>query len=220
MNRKTVFTVTLLIGLYIGCQAVADVAATKIVQIWSIVLPAGSLIYAVTFTVRDVIHKRLGKDWARAAIVVSGGFNVIQAAYLAWMATFPTPPYYQNAEAWNSIFAVVPAITIGSILAEVISELTDTEVYHFVMKKLPIVPQWGRVLASNAVSLPLDSFIFGTLAFVLLPPLFGQEGLPFVVAMGIVGGQIVWKAIVTVVSLPTIYFVREGKIDTLRETNP
>lgn len=198
-----------MVGAYLVCQAVADVAATKMVTMWGIVLPAGSIIFAATFTIRDLIHKRLGKEWARAAIVCAGVFNVIQASYLWWMAQMAYPPFFALGEAWTAIFAIVPAITVGSITAEIVSELVDTEVYHQWREKFSQQPQWSAVLASNFVSLPLDSFVFGTLAFVVLPGLFGGEPLPFMVAMNLVVGQIVWKALVTVVSLPSIYLVKE-----------
>lgn len=209
MKKSTIWTIVALVGAYLVCQAVADVAATKMVTMWGIVLPAGSIIFAATFTIRDLIHKRLGKEWARAAIVCAGVFNVIQASYLWWMAQMAYPPFFKLGEAWTAIFAIVPAITIGSITAEIVSELVDTEVYHQWKEKFSQLPQWSAVLASNFVSLPLDSFVFGTLAFVVLPGLFGGEPLPFMVAMNLVVGQIVWKALVTVVSLPSIYLVKE-----------
>lgn len=177
-----------------------------------ITLPAGSIMFAFTFTLRDLIHKRLGKYWAQSVIIVSGGFNIIQAFYLWAMSKLPYPEFFELGEAWNAIFAIVPAITLGSIIAEIISELVDTEVFHFVWNRFPTFPQWGRVLASNAVSLPLDSLLFATFAFVILPPIFGAEPLPWAVAWSLVVGQITWKAIVTLVSMPAIYLVKEGNL--------
>jgi len=211
MKKSTIFTIVFLVGAYVVCQAIADVGATKMIQLFNTTLPAGSLVFALTFTLRDLLHKRLGKEWARAAIIIAGLFNIFQAFYLWAMSLLPTPAFFTLGDAWKTIFAIVPAITIGSIIAELISELVDTEVYHLWMTKIPKSPQWARVLISNAVSLPLDSFIFGTLAFVVLPPLFGAQVTPFSAAMGIVGGQIIWKAIITVVSMPLIYLVKDNK---------
>jgi len=204
-----VFPIVLLIGGYVLCQAIADVGATKLVDVWGITMPAGTFIFAVTFTLRDLVHKRLGKEWARAAIIAAGLFNIIQAWYLAQMAKLPSPGFFALGDQWNAIFAIVPAITVGSILAEVVSELTDTEVYHLAKTKLEKWPQWTRVLLSNAVSLPLDSLIFSLTAFVLLPPIFGGDALPVGAALSIGFGQIVFKALVTLVSMPGIYLVKE-----------
>lgn len=215
MTKKTLWVIVALIGSYVVAQAIADVAATKLVVLWGIVLPAGSIIFAATFTIRDLIHKRLGREWAIAAIVCAGIFNVVQATYLAWMAKLPSPPFYELHDAWSAIFALVPAITIASITAEVTSEWVDTMIYHgwwerFVKKGR--LPQWTSVVASNFVSLPLDSFIFAMLAFVVLPKIFGGHALPVSAAWALVAGQIVWKAAVTVVSMPTIYLVKHKPI--------
>jgi uncharacterized integral membrane protein (TIGR00697 family) len=210
VNKKTIWAIVLLVGGYIICQAVADIGATKMVEIGGIIIPAGTFIFAATFTIRDLIHKRLGKEWARAAIVCAGIFNVAQSAYLATMALLPAPVFFGLGDAWNSVFAIVPAITIGSIVAEVASELVDTEVYHL-WQRLNL-PQWTSVLASNAISLPLDSAIFGVLAFSVLPPLFGAESMPVSTALVIASGQILWKGAITVVSLPTIYAVKKRQM--------
>jgi hypothetical protein len=212
MEKRNIWTIVALVGGYILCQAIADIGATKLVSVAGIVVPAGTFIFAVTFTLRDLVHKRLGKEWARATIICAGAFNILQALYLAIMARLPSPAYYQLSEPWGQIFAIVPAITLGSIAAEVVSQLVDTEIYHWWKLRLGHLPQWTRVLVSNVVSLPLDSLIFGSLAFVFLPPLFGGEALPFRVAMGIAGGQIIWKALVTFISLPGIYLVKEKPI--------
>jgi len=213
MSRKNIWTVILLVGGYVICQAIADIGATKMVQLGGLVIPAGTFIFTITFTLRDMLHKRLGKEWARAAIICAGLFNIVMAGYLALVARLPAPAFYGLSEAWSSIFALVPAIVIASITAEVVSELLDTEVYHVWKSKLPKAPQWSRVLVSNGISLPIDSLIFGVLAFVLLPPLFGGDAIPLAAVWGIVAGQIVWKGAVTLVSLPGIYLVKDEPLD-------
>ena len=213
MSKKTVWTIVSLIGLYVMCQAIADVAATKMVQIGTLVFPGGTFIFTITFTVRDMLHKRLGREWARAAISVAAALNVLLAVYLIFIANLPAPPFFKLNDSWSVIFSFVPAITIASILAEFVSEMLDTEVYHIWSKRFPIFPQWSRVLVSNAVSLPVDSLIFSLLAFVLLPPVFGAESLPIVAALSLGFGQIIFKAVVTIISLPLIYTVPESPLN-------
>ena len=212
MSKRNIWTVVLLVGGYIACQIIADIGATKLIQIGSIVMPAGTFIFAITFTLRDMIHKRLGKEWARAAIICAAVFNLVMAGYLALMAVLPSPPFYQYSEAWAAIFALVPSIVLASITAEVISEWTDTEIYHFWRNRFAKAPQWTRVLVSNAVSLPLDSFIFTTLAFVVLPKVFGGHLLPVVAIWPLMLGQIIFKGVVTLISMPGIYLVKEKPI--------
>lgn len=221
MDRRTIWIVVGLAGGYIFAQVVADVAATKLVQIGSLAVPAGTFVFAVTFTLRDMIHKRLGKEWARACIVLAALFNLVMALYLQLVAALPAPTYYPFSDAWSAIFAFVPAIVVASITAEVIAETVDTEVYHWWWQTRSGYPQWSRVLVSNAISLPLDSFVFATLAFLLLPPLFGAEALPLGALPAIISGQILLKVIITVISMPAIYLVKEEPLRlTLARVNP
>ena len=50
-----------LIAIYVACEVVANVTASKAVAAGGIVVPAGVFIYALTFTLIDLINERLGK---------------------------------------------------------------------------------------------------------------------------------------------------------------
>lgn len=212
ISFKTILTIVLLLGAYLICQAIADVGATKMIVVANVVMPGGTLIFALTFTLRDMLHKRLGKQWAQAAIITAGLMNILQAGYLLLIAKIPAPNFFVNGDAWDTIFAIVPAITLGSIAAEVVSELIDTEIYHYWTNRFNHWPQWTRVLISNVVSLPIDSLVFGLLAFVILPPLFGAESTSVSIALSLVSGQIIYKAIITVISMPGIYLVKDKSL--------
>lgn len=213
--RKFPWIITLLVGGYIFCQVLADIGATRLVSIGDYAIPGGTFVFAITFTLRDLIHKRLGREWARAAIVVAAGVNIIMALYLKWVAGMQTPVFIpaEVGEAWGNIFAIVPAIVVASIAAELVSEWTDTEVYHKVAGRFTGKAQFMRVLISNAVSLPLDSLIFGFLAFMILPPILGGGTHTMAETLDIALGQIIFKAIVTVISLPAIYLVKDHAIE-------
>ncbi len=213
MSKTVIRAIVILIGTYIMAQAIADIGATKLVEIGGVVMPGGTFIFALTFTLRDMIHKRLGREWARMAIFTAAALNVLLAVYMLILSRLPSPDFFALGDSWNAIFAIVPAVTIGSIVAELASELTDTEAYHFWKTRFPAAPQWSRVLVSNAVSLPIDSIVFTLLAFVLLPPVFGAEAMPFGAAVTrIASGQILYKTAVTVLSLPLIYTVEDKPI--------
>ena len=53
------------ISLYIAAQLLSDIASLKITSIAGFSLDAGTFIYPLTFTIRDLVHKRLGKMAAR-----------------------------------------------------------------------------------------------------------------------------------------------------------
>jgi uncharacterized PurR-regulated membrane protein YhhQ (DUF165 family) len=61
--------------------------------------------------------------------------------------------------------------------------------------------QWGRVLTSNAIAIPIDSIVFVLIAF--------GGTLPWAVAVSIIWANIVVKGLATIVSIPLIYAVPE-----------
>jgi uncharacterized PurR-regulated membrane protein YhhQ (DUF165 family) len=68
--------------------------------------------------------------------------------------------------------------------------------------------QWGRVLASNAVAIPVDSILFVGLATLL--GVFSPE-----VAWSILGVNIILKGAVTVISIPWIYLVKPAPLPSV-----
>ena len=66
--------------------------------------------------------------------------------------------------------------------------------------------QWARVLISNAVSIPIDTFVFSVFAFAPLPGLANNAlTLPWATVWQIFLFNLAVKFAVTIVSLPLIY---------------
>ncbi len=192
--KKTNLVIVLTAG-YLLCQIIADVTALKMVDMFGIYVPAAVFIYALTFTLRDVVHKQLGKQTAVFMVLTAGVVNVLMAAYFMFTVWLKPAPFWGNQEAYNLILGVVPRIVGASILAEMISELLDTEVYHRIKHLAP----WKRVLGSNAISLPIDSLIFVSVAF--------AGTMPLSALISVMLGQILLKAVITVISIPLIYVI-------------
>lgn len=194
------------VATYIGAQVIADVASLKIGAVGGRAVDMGTWIYPITFTVRDVIHKTLGKRAARTIVVTAGAINLFMAAYLAWAARFPSDPSFDLGPEFAAVLAPLWRITVASILAEVISELADTEVYHWFVRRVTTRHQWARVLTSNAVSVPIDNVIFAVVAFGALPGLADHSlTLPWTVVWDIFLVNLTVKALVSVASVPLIY---------------
>jgi uncharacterized integral membrane protein (TIGR00697 family) len=191
----------ILISLYIAAQIISDVASLKIALLFGMSVDAGTFIYPITFTLRDLVHKRLGKRAARLVIVLAGGINLFMAAFFALSAWLPGDPSWGLAGEFSRVLGPVWRIVIASIAAEIAAEMVDTEVYHLWVTRITRRHQWARVLVSNAVSVPLDSLIFCWAAFGGL--------LPATTVWSIFLANIIVKGLVTVLSIPGIYLVRE-----------
>ncbi len=194
------------VGAYVGAQVIANVTSLKIGFVFGRAVDMGTFIYPITFTLRDVVHKSLGKRAARTLVLTAAAVNVFMALYLQFAARVPSDASYPLGAEFASVLAPAWRITTASVLAQVISELADTEVYHWFVTKITAGHQWARVAVSNAVSLPIDNAIFCVLAFGAIP---GFEDhpltLPWAVVWDIFVVNITIKALVSAASLPLIY---------------
>ena len=126
-------------AIYIAAVLIANYTAT-----WFIPLPVfglvsvGTLVFGITFTQRDRVH-RFGRKPVYMMILAAAVGMVLESVFLG--------------VSWRIITA--------SFIAIVLSETADTEVYH----RLLHLPWLKRVFGSNVISIPLDSLLFNLIAF-------------------------------------------------------
>jgi uncharacterized integral membrane protein (TIGR00697 family) len=182
---------------------IADVLSLKIASVAGLSIDAGTFIYPLTFTLRDLVHKLLGRAAARTVIVAAGVINLVMAGLLRFAAWLPPDPSWPLQREFTAVLTPVWRIVAASIVAELVSELADTEVYHLWVTRVTRRYQWLRVLVSNTFSIPVDSLVFSWGAF------GGQYSAATVWSIFL--SNVIVKGAVTLLSLPGIYLVPEGE---------
>jgi len=190
----------LTVAAYVGAQILADIGSLKIATVAGFSIDGGTFIYPFTFTLRDMVHKLLGRNAARTLIVAAAGINLVMALFFAFLSKLPPDPTWPLQQAFADVLNPVWRIVLASIAAEVVSELLDTELYHIWVNRITRRYQWARVLVSNSVSVPVDSLIFVWIAF--------GGVLPAAVVWSIFWANVLVKGLTTLVSLPGIYLVK------------
>ena len=192
-------------GAYIAAQILSDIGSLRIITLGGYAVDAGTLIYPFTFTLRDLVHKVGGKGAARTLIVLAAVINLLMAGYFALVSVLPADQVTGPQLEFGTVLAPVWGIVIASILAEVVSELIDTEAYSRWVAWFGERTQWGRVLFSNSIAIPVDSAVFVGLAtfFGVFDP---------AVAWSIFWVNVVLKGLVTIISIPWIYLVRPASV--------
>ena len=186
------------VGLYIACELIANVTAVKPIVLGPLVVPAAVFIYALTFTLLDLVNERLGKFGARRVIATGFCANLLLAVYAQLTVWAPAPAFFDGDPAVARVLGATPRVVVASLAAYLVSSLVDAEIFAWWRARVGSF-RWLPVLASNAVSTAVDSAVFVTLAFAGVLPIG-----PLIV------GQYVVKMGVTVLSLPLIYLIRRG----------
>jgi queuosine precursor transporter len=186
------------ISLYVAFQIFSDVLSTKIAYIPLIALAVdgGTVIYPFTFTLRDFVHKSCGKDNARRLIFISAAINVLMVLLFIGVGMLPAESSWPNQGAYQAILMPIWRITLASIIAEVISELIDTEIFDYYYRRMRDVL---GVLVSNSVALVIDSVLFALIAF--------SGTMPWRTVAEIALANVLIKAALTLISLPTIRLI-------------
>jgi len=194
------------VGAYVGAQVIADITSVKIGSTFGRAVDMGTFIYPITFTLRDVVHKMLGRRAARALVITAAFVNVFMALYLQWVARAPSHASYPLGDEFQAVLGPLWRIVMASIIAEVVSELLDTEVYHWFVSRVTTRYQWARVAVSNAVSVPVDNALFAVIAFGALPLMADHAlTLPWPAVWDVFVVNLTVKVAVSALSLPLIY---------------
>jgi hypothetical protein len=192
--------------IYVSAQLLSNIASLQIVQFAGLSFDAGTFIYPITFTLRDLAHKVLGLKGVRVLIITAVVINLFMSLFFWFISVLTPDTSAGSSDLWGKVLSPVWRITLASVVSQLIAEMTDTEVYRIWVDRVTRRFQWMRVLVSNSVSVPLDSLAFSFMAF------YGT--MPVDSVWGIFWANVIIKGIVTIASLPFIYFVKERKIQS------
>ena len=187
-----------LTGFYVAVVCAAQIGAQKIIVLPGTSLEAPGGVYAIGLALAliELAHHTAPsrrEGWRNAQLMVVAGFaaSALLAAYIALVAesrpAFPGQTFDDLSDTWR--------IVTASLLAFIVSESVDNSVGAALGGR----PHDAvRVLATNAISVPIDSALFLMVAF-------GLDGLDFF------EGQVVGKLAATVViGLPAVLAARRA----------
>ena len=194
MKEKVSVPFMLLAILFNVCLIAANLLETKVIQVGSIAVTAGLLVFPISYIINDCIVEVWGFKKARL-IIWSGfvmNFFVVSLGLIA--VALPAAPFWDGAEHFNFVFGMAPRIVAASLIAFLVGSFLNA----YVMSRMKVASGGGnfsaRVIVSTVVGETDDSLIFFPIAFggvIAWPELF--------ILMGI---QIVLKSLYEVLILP------------------
>lgn len=202
LDNRNQLWVAALSSILILTMTVADFAAAKFLDFGFVVTPAGALLFAVVFVVRDMLHKLAGAAFVTRIILIGVVANLVIAAFMYLMTFIPAPSFRPSVN-FDAVFRMSLGIVIGSEIATMISQWVNTWVYQKLWEK-----DWGswfRTFVSNLLSLPVDAFFFVIIAFSVMPLILGGNVLGFDGAIArIVSGSTLFKLVVILALTPLV----------------
>lgn len=162
----------------------------------------GTVMFAATFMVTDVLNECYGRAVARFSIFLSFTIYVSMTLCMLVDLGHRPQPGDVNYAAMETLFTPSLRFFIASLSAFLLSQLLDIWIFNRVKNLCEGRFLWLRTNASTFISGLVDNFIFSTLAWVILSP----SPVSFhTLMMTYVIGSYLYRAIVNVILTPVIY---------------
>ena len=204
MKEKVSVPFMLLGILFNVCLIAANLLETKVIQVGSLTVTAGLLVFPISYIINDCIAEVWGFKKARLIIWSGFAMNFFVVALGLIAVAIPAAPFWEGEEHFNFVFGMAPRIVAASLMAFLVGSFLNA----YVMSKMKVASQ-GRNFSARAIW----STVVGETADLLIffPVAFGGviAWKELLIMMGI---QIVLKSMYEVIILPvTIRVVKAIK---------
>ena len=204
MKEKVSVPFMLLGILFNVCLIAANLLETKVIQVGSLTVTAGLLVFPISYIINDCIAEVWGFKKARLIIWSGFAMNFFVVALGLIAVAIPAAPFWEGEEHFNFVFGMAPRIVAASLMAFLVGSF----LIAYVMSKMKVASQGrnfsARAIWSTVVGETADSLIFFPVAF---GGVIAWKEL--LIMMGI---QIVLKSMYEVIILPvTIRVVKAIK---------
>ena len=204
MKEKVSVPFMLLGILFNVCLIAANLLETKVIQVGSLTVTAGLLVFPISYIINDCIAEVWGFKKARLIIWSGFAMNFFVVALGLIAVAIPAAPFWEGEEHFDFVFGMAPRIVAASLMAFLVGSFLNA----YVMSKMKVASQGrnfsARAIWSTVVGETADSLIFFPVAF---GGIIAWKEL--LIMMGI---QIVLKSMYEVMILPvTIRVVKAIK---------
>lgn len=190
--------------LFCVCLITANILEIKQIQVLSVSLTGGLIVFPVSYIINDCVCEVWGYSKARMLIWLGFAMNFFFVMVGALCDAIPGAPYWDNKEGFHAIFGLAPRIAAASFIAFICGSFINA----YVMSKMKIASNGKnfslRAILSTVAGESIDSLIFFPLALSSVVP--AKELILLMV------WQVILKTVYEIIALPiTIRVVKALK---------
>lgn len=165
MNRNPFNKFTIITVLFITLLIISNLMATKLINLWGMILPAAVIVYPFCFMCGDVLTEVWGYKTARKVIWLGFFANLLLVVWTYIGVNLPYPSFWQGQEHYKFIFEAVPRITLASFVGYIFGELSNSWSLEWIKKFTGQKLLFIRTIGSSMIGQSLDTLFFFTIAF-------------------------------------------------------
>lgn len=193
------------LGLFIWAglaSVITNIEVTKCIDMFGLSVTLGNVIYSSTFLATDILSEIYGGKDARKAVWI-GFFTSIAFTVIIQISMLFEPNSQDFVSAsMNTVFGLLPRLTVASLIAYLVSNMLDTFLYDKFKKRFPN-HLWLRNNASTMISQLVDNVVFTAIAWI------GVFDINTMIELGITS-QII-KMVIALCDTPFLYMARKIK---------
>jgi uncharacterized integral membrane protein (TIGR00697 family) len=159
------FWFVVIASVFVTCLITANIIAVKVIWFLGFPVPAGIIIFPLSYLFGDVLTEVYGYGAARRVIWLGFACNLLAVIAIYLGGIVPAAPFWTQQAAYVSILGFAPRLLLASFIAYLVGEFTNS----FVLAKLKIATRgrwlWTRTIGSTLVGEGLDTLIFISIAF-------------------------------------------------------
>ena len=191
-----------MVALFCSSVLLANVVSGKLFAVGPWTLTAGMLVFPLTFVLTDVLHDRHGADFVQRLSWVAAGLQILAYGLIQAMIYLPVADASPVSQAaFQQVFGSSLWVFAASLVAFVLSQLLDVNVFNWCRQRTGNRHLWLRATGSTVVSQALDTAIFVGLAF-------GTQ-VPWPVMVQVFVANYGAKVLLAVLCTPMCYGVRK-----------
>ncbi len=184
---------------FVALLMISNTVAVKLVEIGPFILAGATFIFPLTYIFGDVLTEVYGYRATRKIIWAGFAALILMSAAYYLVQILPSPVFWQNQEAYETILGFVPRIVAGSIIAFFIGEFCNS----YVMSRMKVWMEgrhlWMRTIGSTIVGEGIDTIVFVLIAF------YGT--MPAAALMTMIGSGYLFKVVYEVLATPATYYI-------------
>ncbi len=166
-KRDPFSPLVIIAGLMVACYLTSNVMAVKLLSVGGVtIFDAGTITFPLAYMLGDVLTEIWGFKTARKVIWLTFFCQVFMALFTFIGTTLPYPDFTEDtASAYAKIFSFVPRITVASLIAFLLGELTNAWTMVMIREKTGRKLLWVRTIGSSLFGYIVDTSIFVLIAF-------------------------------------------------------
>lgn len=157
-------------AIFITSLITANIIAVKLVSISGFFLPAGAVIFPISYIFGDILTEVYGYRLTRFVIWLGFFCNLLAVIAIGIAQTLPPAPFWEGQAAYEAIFGYTPRLLMASFIAYLIGEFANS----YILARMKVMTKgrwlWARTIGSTIVGQGLDSVVFIFLAFAGVMP--------------------------------------------------